>query len=63
MEKKPKALRVDLNEDLEKDLNEIKKYYGIMSDSDMISYLIREKKKEIIQEDVYNLLHKHERLE
>lgn len=61
MEKKTKALRVDLNEELEKDLNDIKRYHGIMSDSDMIRYLIREKKKEIIQEDVYNLLSKHEK--
>ncbi|MFX0132026.1 MAG: hypothetical protein ACFFDN_00140 [Candidatus Hodarchaeota archaeon] len=61
MQKKTKALRVDLNEELTRDLDDIKKYYGIMSDSDMIRYIIREKKKEIIQEDVYNLLDKHEK--
>ncbi len=61
MEKKLKAIRVDLNEELAADFEDIKRYFGIMSDSDMIRFLIREKKKEIIQEDVYNLLSKHEK--
>ena len=61
--KEKKALRVDLNNSLSKDLEDIKKYFGIMSDSDMIRFLIREKKKEIIQEDVYTLLDKHEKQE
>ncbi|MFW9875040.1 MAG: hypothetical protein ACFFG0_18195 [Candidatus Thorarchaeota archaeon] len=61
MEKKLKAIRVDLSKELERDFEDIKKYFGINTDSDMIRYLIREKKKEIIQEDAYNLLYKNEK--
>lgn len=60
MEKKLKAIRVDLSNELEKDFEDIKRYFGINTDSDMIRYLIREKKKEIIQEDAYNLLYRNE---
>ena len=55
MEKK-KALRVDLNKNLSKDLVDIKNYYGIQSDSDMIRFIIREHKKELLtKEDYYAL--------
>lgn len=51
---------MDLDEELAADLEDIKRFFGIKSDSDMIRYLIREKKKKIIQEDVYNLLDRRE---
>ena len=61
MEKQKKAIRVDLSEVLGKDFDDIKRYFGINADSDMVRYLIREKKKEIIQEDAYNLLYKNKK--
>ena len=53
MDKKNKALRVDLNSELSKDLVDIKNYHGIQSDSDMIRYLIRNHKKELLSEKDY----------
>ena len=53
MDKKNKALRVDLNTELSKDLVDIKNYHGIQSDSDMIRYLIRNHKKELLSEKDY----------
>jgi len=54
MDKKNKALRVDLNSELSKDLVDIKNYHGIQSDSDMIRYLIRNHKKELLSEKDYS---------
>jgi len=53
MDKKNKALRVDLNNELSNDLIDIKNYHGIQSDSDMIRYLIRNHKKELLSEKDY----------
>ncbi len=53
MDKKNKALRVDLNNELSKDLVDIKNYHGIQSDSDMIRFLIRNHKKELILKKDY----------
>ena len=61
MEKKLRALRIDLSDDLAHDLDDIKNYLGIQADSDMIRFLIREKKKAIILEDAYNRLRKPEK--
>jgi len=52
------ALRVNLREELADDLIFIKNYNGISSDSDMIRYLIRKEKKEIIKEGLYDKLDK-----
>ncbi len=54
--KKAKALRVDLNKVLAADLLEIKNYYGIQSDSDMIRFLIREHKKELLAKADFQML-------
>ncbi|MBN1801795.1 MAG: hypothetical protein JW891_09835 [Candidatus Lokiarchaeota archaeon] len=56
VDKKVKALRVDLNKVLAADLLEIKNYYGIQSDSDMIRFLIREHKKELLTKEDFQLL-------
>lgn len=56
VERKLKALRVDLNKILAADLLEIKDYYGIQSDSDMIRFLIREHKKELLTKEDFHLL-------
>jgi hypothetical protein len=50
------ALRVNLNEERNIDLVFLKKYHGIESDSDMIRFLIRKEKKEIVKEGIYNSL-------
>ena len=52
------ALRVNLNPERDKDLTFIKKFHGIESDSDMIRFLIRKEKKEIIKEGIYNKIDK-----
>ncbi|MFX1274297.1 MAG: hypothetical protein ACFFBP_16200 [Promethearchaeota archaeon] len=56
MDDKKKALRVDLNKSLSKDLVDIKNYYGIQSDSDMIRFIIREHKKELLTKEDYYVL-------
>lgn len=56
MDEKKKALRVDLNKSLSKDLVDIKNYYGIQSDSDMIRFIIREHKKELLTKEDYYVL-------
>ncbi|MFX1396903.1 MAG: hypothetical protein ACFFAS_07635 [Promethearchaeota archaeon] len=56
VERKLKALRVDLNKVLASDLLEIKDYYGIQSDSDIIRFLIREHKKELLTKEDFHLL-------
>ena len=50
------ALRVNLSNERDKDLTFIKKFHGIESDSDMIRFLIRKEKKEIIKEGIYKML-------
>jgi len=50
------AIRVDLGRSLTKDLEDIKRYYGMVTDTEMIRFLIREKKKEIIKKEDYELL-------
>lgn len=45
-----KAIRVNLNEELTEDFLYIKKHHGIVSDSDMIRFLIREKRMRIDKE-------------
>jgi len=58
-EKKTNTIRVSLNEELTRDLEEIKQYFGINADTDMIRFLIRSKKKEIVKETDYNILVNH----
>ena len=43
------ALRVNLNEELAKDLVEIKRYHGIGTDSDMVRFLIAKEYREITE--------------
>lgn len=42
-----KALRVNLNDELTEDFELIKNHYGMVSDSDMVRFLIKEKKRDI----------------
>ena len=58
-EKKTNTIRVSLNEELTRDLEEIKQYFGINADTDMIRFLIRSKKKEIVKETDYKILVNH----
>jgi len=59
IEKKTNTIRVSLNEELTQDLGEIKRYYGINADTDMIRFLIRSKKKEIVKSSDYKMLLNH----
>jgi len=58
-DKKTNTIRVSLNEELTRDLEEIKQYFGINADTDMIRFLIRAKKKEIVKETDYKILVNH----
>ncbi len=50
------SIRVSLNEELSKDLEDIKKYHGIKADAEALRLIIREYKKEIMKREDFDIL-------